>query len=373
VVVRDGLFDRRCSSRALLFGVLLLSAVAGAAEPTEGAGGTRLRVMVDEDPPFVVRRADDWAGWAIDLWTEVARRAQLDWEIFDAGTPDEVVATLVAGRADVGVGDISVTKERAARIDFSHPYFHSGLRILVRRDRGLSVAGVLADLSTSIHARIAVGLVGLLLGMSALVFVLARRHDPKNFPQEPVEGAIEALYVATTALLKGNLDRKLLPGIGARLLTIAWLFLGTAVVAYFTAAAASVLTVRQLGTQIQTISDLAGKRVATLQGRANGGWLAARGIAVVEQPDLASAVASLEEGSVDAVVHDAPVLAAWLVVHPASPLEIVGHTFDFKDYALALTHQSALRVPLNLALLELEEEGFFADLDRRWLGPASSP
>lgn len=328
--------------------------------------------MVDEDPPFVMRKDDLWSGWAIDLWTEVARRAQLDWEIVDDGTPDEVVATLAAGHADVGVGDVSVTKDRAARIDFSHPYFHSGLRILVRRDRGLSIGGVLADLSTSAHARIALGLVGLLVGMSALVFVLARRHDAKNFPQEPVEGAVEALYVATTALLKGNLDRKLLPGIGARLLTIVWLFLGTAVVAYFTAAAASVLTVRQLGTQIQSIADLSGKRVATLQGRTNGGWLTERGIAVTEQPDLASAIAVLEDGSIDAVVHDAPVLSAWLVQHPGVPLEIVGHTFDFKDYALALTHESSLRVRLNLALLELEEEGFFADLDRRWLGPEGS-
>ena len=71
------------------------------------------------------------------------------------------------------------------------------------------------------------------------------------------------------------------------------------------------------------------------------------------------------------ILTNRPFMAAMLR-HPQAPLEVAGHDFDIKDYALALTHQSPLRIQLDLALLDLEEAGFFADLDRRWLGRAAA-
>lgn len=93
-----------------------------------GAGGPRLRVMVDEDPPFVIKDGERWSGWAIDLWTEVARQAGIDWDIVGAAEPADIVNDLAAGRADIGLGAIRVTKENAARIDFSHPFFRASAR-----------------------------------------------------------------------------------------------------------------------------------------------------------------------------------------------------------------------------------------------------
>jgi ABC-type amino acid transport substrate-binding protein len=78
-----------------------------------GAGGSRLRVMVDEDPPFVVKDGERWSGWAIDLWTEIAREAGLDWDVVGDGEPADIANDLAAGRADIGLGAIRVTKENA--------------------------------------------------------------------------------------------------------------------------------------------------------------------------------------------------------------------------------------------------------------------
>lgn len=123
--------------------------------PLEGHPTSKVRVLVDEDPPFVMRDGGRWSGWAIDLWTEVARQVDIEWEIVGEGNADEHLAT---GRADVGLGDISFTRERATRVDFTQPFFHSGVRILVLRNRpGLLLAAVSA-LATPAHLLMVVGL-----------------------------------------------------------------------------------------------------------------------------------------------------------------------------------------------------------------------
>jgi ABC-type amino acid transport substrate-binding protein len=329
----------------------------------------RLRVIVHEDPPFVMRQGTRWAGWAIDLWDQVAHQSDFDWEVVGEAPANTVVDTLVAGGADVGVGDISVTKARDEVIDFTHPFYRSGLKILART-QGTSIRDALYSLATSAHLRLALGVLGLMIGMSVLIYVLARRHDPGNFPASRAEGMVEAVYIAAQALLKGQLDRKLLPGVFARVLTIAWMFFGAAVVAYLTAAVAAALTVQQINNSIQGIGDLAGRPVAAVSGSFVTGWLAERKIDVVEAPNLDTAIEALLSHRVDAVVHDAPVLTWWTLQHPGAPVDLVGHVFDRNDYAFAVPELSPLRVAINRALLELEEGGFFAELDRRWLeGP----
>ena len=380
VVSRRGPLRPRRGAGLSLRGTVLASALALVAaatqppvvqaRPAESAGGARVRVLVDEDPPFVLRDGERWAGWAIDLWTEIARQTEIDWEIVGEGTPASIVQGLATGRADVGLGDISVTKERAARIDFSQPFFHSGVRILVPRDRTGQLVAALANLATPAHALMLLGLLCLVAAMSAGIYVLARRHDASDFPATRIEGVVESLYIAAVALLKGQLDRKLLPGAAGRLLTIVWMVFGTAVVAYVSAAIAAALTVHHLTNKVQEFDDLVGKPVAALAGHETVGWLRRRGIDVVEQPDVDAAVEALLARRVDAVVHDTPALAWWRGHHPSVPVLTVGRTFDYKDYAIALARESQLRLRINVALFALQEAGFFDELDHRWFGSA---
>jgi polar amino acid transport system substrate-binding protein len=338
--------------------------------PMAGAGGSRLRVMVDEDPPFVVKDGDRWSGWAIELWTEIAREAGLDWDVVGDGEPADIANDLAAGRADIGLGAIRVTKENAVRIDFSHPFFQASARILVLKAPGGEVAAALRSVATPAHARVLLAVLGLVAGMSALIYVLARRHDAANFPATRSEGLAEAVYITVSALLQGKLERKLLPGSAGSVLSTVWLVFGTGVVAYVTAALAAALAVQHLSSRLQDVADLVGKPVAAVKGHQTVPWLARRGINALQEQDIERAVDSLLAGRVNAVVHDEPVLAWWIVNHPAAPVLLVGQPFDAKDYAVALRHDSPLRVRVNVALLSLQEAGLFSELDRRWFGTA---
>ncbi|MBE9140855.1 basic amino acid ABC transporter substrate-binding protein [Nodosilinea sp. LEGE 07088] len=92
-------------------------------------------------PPFVYLADDgELAGFDVDLITEVAQRLGL--EVYFAYIPfDGLIATLEAETADAAVDAITITAERDRLIDFSRPYFKSGLAIAIRCDE-VGIAGL---------------------------------------------------------------------------------------------------------------------------------------------------------------------------------------------------------------------------------------
>ena len=85
-------------------------------------------------PPFVYQTAaGELVGFDVDLITEVARRLGLKVDF--AYIPfDGLMATLEAGTADASIDAITITARRDEAVDFSRPYFSSGLAVAVRRD-----------------------------------------------------------------------------------------------------------------------------------------------------------------------------------------------------------------------------------------------
>jgi arginine/lysine/histidine/glutamine transport system substrate-binding/permease protein len=85
-------------------------------------------------PPFVyLTDNDQLTGFDVDLMNEIARRLEL--QVYYAYIPfDGLFATLEAETADASVDAITITEERDKSVDFSRPYFKSGLAIAVRAD-----------------------------------------------------------------------------------------------------------------------------------------------------------------------------------------------------------------------------------------------
>jgi arginine/lysine/histidine/glutamine transport system substrate-binding/permease protein len=96
-------------------------------------------------PPFVYLNSNhELVGFDIDLMNEIARR--LDLGVDYAYIPfDGLFATLEAETADASVDAITITRERENAIDFSRPYFQSGLAIAIRSNE--QEIHSLADLS----------------------------------------------------------------------------------------------------------------------------------------------------------------------------------------------------------------------------------
>ena len=91
-------------------------------------------------PPFEMQAEDGqgFTGFDIDLLKAIGEESGL--EIQFQGMPfDGLIPALQSKNIDAAVSGMTITPERAQTIDFSRPYFQSGLAIAVRKD---STAGI---------------------------------------------------------------------------------------------------------------------------------------------------------------------------------------------------------------------------------------
>ena len=95
-----------------------------------------LRVVTD--PSFVPfemmdQETGEMIGFDMEIIAEVAERAGFD---YDLNTMDfnGIIPALQTGNVDIAIAGITITEERGKIVDFSDPYYDSGLRILVRNN-----------------------------------------------------------------------------------------------------------------------------------------------------------------------------------------------------------------------------------------------
>jgi arginine/lysine/histidine/glutamine transport system substrate-binding and permease protein len=111
------------------------SGTTGAGGASPGASGTVLKVATEPAfPPFESQSADGKIeGFSIDLLNAVAEAGGFTIE-FQSLPFDGIIPALQAGTVDAAISSITITKERAATVAFSRPYFKAGLAIAVAAD-----------------------------------------------------------------------------------------------------------------------------------------------------------------------------------------------------------------------------------------------
>jgi polar amino acid transport system substrate-binding protein len=77
---------------------------------------------------------------------------------------------------------------------------------------------------------------------------------------------------------------------------------------------------------------------------------------------------ALEARELDAVVHDAPVLAYYANTRGRGEVRLVGSVLRPEKYGVALQAGSPLRERFDRELLRMREDGRYEELYRRWFG-----
>ena len=95
------------------------------------AGVLRAAVF-DSNPPFGARDpiSCQLVGYDIDFAGAIAERIGVRLQLV-ATNPSNRIPLLQAGKADVIVAYLTITHKRAEVIDFSIPYFRTGVQLLV--------------------------------------------------------------------------------------------------------------------------------------------------------------------------------------------------------------------------------------------------
>ncbi|MBI4615385.1 MAG: transporter substrate-binding domain-containing protein [Planctomycetes bacterium] len=355
-------------------GLNLLAAAALAAllasPPATGQEEERvLRVATKPFPPLVLEKDGVWSGFSIDLWDAVAADLGVRYEWVGKEKVQELLDAVGSGEADVAIAGITITAERERALDFSHPYYESGLQVMIAEEReGSFLAEVLALFSPAILEVLGVIAVAVLVS-AHIVWFFERRANPQQFPKGYFRGVWEAIWWSVVTLSTVGYGDRTPAGVPGRLIAMVWIFIGIVLVAFFTATVTSSLTVERLEGGIAGPDDLPGRTVGTAPGTTAARWLEENGATVREFAPIEDAYAALVKGDVEAVVYDAPVLLHHASHAGKGRVLVVGPLFEKQLYGIAVGRGSELREKINLSLLGLEESRKYESIHDRWFRP----
>ncbi|HMA81359.1 MAG TPA: transporter substrate-binding domain-containing protein, partial [Candidatus Binatia bacterium] len=137
-----------------------------------------LRVATREVRPFVFEDNGQLTGFSVELWQEIARQMNVKSQFVMKSTVKDLLSSVNAHEAALGIAAISITAERELQWDFSQPMFDAGLQILVPAQSaqgsvlGAIVAGVF---STAVLPSLGIVLLIILIP-AHLVWFFERRN-----------------------------------------------------------------------------------------------------------------------------------------------------------------------------------------------------
>lgn len=363
-------------------GVFLVSAPHAAAQSDPGPGNDLpdcstprstdpglLRVATKPLSPFVFIDDEPLRGFSVDYWQQVVDRLGVTTEWCVQDTVGEIVQLAADGQVDASIAGISITREREEIIDFSQPYYTSGLQ-LVTQPGGASTARTLFGLIFSSAFLFPVGILMLLvLVVSHLVWWFERGHDSDDFPVSYRKGVGEAIWWSTVSVITGGEAVKNINRAASRLIAIFWMLVGLFLLAFVTARATSLLTVAELEGDISGIEDLRGHSVTTVEGTAAVDVLRNdAGVEPRQVVDLNAALDDLAAGRTDAVAFDAAVVQ-YVVNRERNDDFILVQPISGRDpYGIALPQGSDLVESVNAAVIEIGRDGTLDDLIETWFG-----
>ncbi|XP_030636891.1 glutamate receptor 1b [Chanos chanos] len=338
-----------------------------------------------------------------------------------------MVGELVYGKADVAVAPLTITLVREQVIDFSKPFMSLGISIMIKKPTK-SKPGVFSFLDPLAY-EIWMCIVFAYIGVSVVLFLVSRfspyewhgedsedgaeqqdqgknrspspepshsqspsqqnqaQNQQQNQQQQQQEhtnefGIFNSLWFSLGAFMQQGCD--ISPrSLSGRIVGGVWWFFTLIIISSYTANLAAFLTVERMVSPIESAEDLA-KQTEIAYGTLDGGstkeFFRRSKIAVFEKmwsymksADPSVFVKTTDEGVVR--VRKSKGKYAYLVestmneyIEQRKPCDTmkVGGNLDSKGYGVATPKGSALRNPVNLAVLKLNEQGLLDKLKNKW-------
>ena len=337
--------------------------VSVAAELSNG----KLRVATKEAPPFSMKNTKgSWEGISIELWENISDDLNIAYELKEMSIK-EMIAELSAGTLDAGVAAMTVTYDREVVIDFSHPFYTSGLGIAVGNKKNPWYY-TLTRFASINFLKVTLSLIVLLLTVGALVWWFERRKNPNQFGGKNIYGIISGFWWSAVTMTTVGYGDKAPISIGGRIVALIWMFTAIIIISSFTAAITSSLTISQLETMVNGPEDLPKVRVGSTPNTTSGDYLSKKNIYYTPYETPSKGLTALSGGEIDAFVYDRPILQYLVNRDYSGRLHVIKRIFNEQNYAIALPPDSKLRESINKALLKTISDPQWPETVSRYLG-----
>ncbi|XP_036138978.1 glutamate receptor ionotropic, kainate 2 isoform X3 [Monomorium pharaonis] len=340
-------------------------------------------------------------GYSIDLIYEISRLLGFNYTFrlvpdgrygsYNAQTKewDGMIKELVEQKADLAIGDLTITYDRAQVVDFTTPFMPLGISILYRKPikQPPNLFSFLSPLSLDVWIYMATAY----LGVSVLLFILARfspyeweNPHPCNGQSEVLENEftlLNSLWFTIGSLMQQGSD--IAPkAVSTRMVAGMWWFFTLIMISSYTANLAAFLTVERMDSPIESAEDLAKQtkiKYGALKGGSTASFFRDSNFSTYQRMwsfmDSARPPVFTERNvdGVDRVIREKGSYAFLMestsieyVVERYCELTQVGGLLDSKGYGIATPQNSPYTTAISGAILKLQEEGKLHMLKTRW-------
>src|SRR6056297_2306149 len=318
-------------------------------------------------PPFVIQEDDgSYSGLTIALWEHIAEETDIDYTYSERSIQD-LIEGVQTGDLYASAAALTVTSDREEVVDFTHPFFVTGLGIAV----SYQPAGFWQSLTALFSPDffwIVLLLLLLILFWGFLVWVFERQENGEEFGGTAAEGLGSGFWWAAVTMTTVGYGDKSPRTLGGRIVGFIWMFTAIIVISFFTASIASSLTINQLDSRINGPEDLPNVRVGALAQSATLTFLEEERISATTYASISEGLQAVENEEIDAFVHDAPIIQYYTQIGFRNRLRILPNTFNDQYYGIVLPLNSTYRNEMNQILLDYIASDDWNELVNRYLG-----
>ncbi|WP_159450439.1 transporter substrate-binding domain-containing protein [Bradyrhizobium mercantei] len=332
---------------------MIVSVSAGIA--AQSGATMPLRVAVYDVEPYGGKGRDGlFDGASVDLWRRVAEDRHWQYQLTLVARLDDLLSGLEAHTYDVGIGAITITPERMARVDFSYPTHRSGVAAVFARKTGAAsafhdyvmAAGELGELIGAILVLLAV--------IGVLMWWFERPHLSKDGTTETASSVTswhEGMYWAVVTMTTVGYGDKTPKTHLGRGLAVLWMVGSLVLVSLLTTSLIARMTVSRVeGIVANRTSDLSGKRLGAVSGSSGAEYLDTQRLAYQKYETLADTFEAVASGKADAVVNSIGALQYLTRTRFADTIAPPHGVLAPAYMAFALPMNSDLKRPLDRAL-----------------------
>jgi len=274
------------------------------------AAAKKIVVGTKEAAPFVIENNDGTlSGISIDLWKEIARELNLEYELRTYNNLEGLIKGIEKREVDVAIAALTITSDREKSFDFTHPFYTTGLSIaFTKKGRPKLFLDFLIKLFSINFLKAIAALAVILLIVGILIWFFERKHNKNQFGGNWLKGIGSGFWWSAVTMTTVGYGDKAPQTLVGRLIAVVWMFTAIIIISGFTAAIASSLTLSNLRAPIKSHEDLPDVRVGTVAGTTSEVYLKERKIDFVSYEDLNEGLHAVQAGNIDAIVYDLPII-----------------------------------------------------------------
>jgi polar amino acid transport system substrate-binding protein len=352
----------------LALGVCLTAAVV-CAFGAEERESNPLRIAVYDVPPYGYVDTDgSISGVSVDLWRRVAEQMERQFKLIPGSDMEAILGGLEQGRFDAAIGAITITPERAERVDFSYPTHRSGVAVALRKQTGplfalMSYGTAVFELGFLILAMVAM----LVLIGVAMWFIERPVRSGAQGSESSVVTLRDGLYWAVVTMTTVGYGDKTPKTTMGRVVAILWMLGSVVLVSLLSTSLVSRLTAERVETRDSAPSiDLTGKKLAAVAQSSGAEYLDELNLRYMKFKDLPEALDSLAGGQSNAVVNSVGTLQYFISKRYAKVLDIPQGVLAPAYMAVALPARSPLKRPIDRALIKITTGAEWRTLEEKY-------